>query len=109
MLDKYLVRCENVEEAVGTLYVDIEQDYFDFDTNTKYNGPKPAFLAYPDAPMPLREQVKMWVLERAPEPHYEFIDVLIEKAGLTEYDAYGFFKYNKGQFIIDKFYVQALS
>ncbi|MCL1997895.1 MAG: hypothetical protein FWG65_03920 [Turicibacter sp.] len=106
MLDKYVVRCENVTEPIGTLEVDVAEDYFNIDINPNYDGPKPLFMAYPKAVMPLQEQVKIWVLERSPEPHYEFIDALVEKAGLDKYDPYGFFKYNKGRFITDKFYVE---
>ena len=74
--------------------------------NNEYDGDVPWFIRFAkDSVLPMNEMVKMWVLERAPESHNEFIDSLIKKAGLYEYDAYGFFKYNKGHFITDKFYV----
>jgi hypothetical protein len=47
-------------------------------------------------------------MARAPEPHYEFIDALVEKIGSKKYNAYEFFKYNNGRFITDDFYVEAV-
>lgn len=87
--------------------IDIDEDFFGFTKNERYTGKLPAFLYY-EAEIPMNENIKMWVMERAPEPHYLFIDKLIEKAGLTSYDAYGFFKYNKGAFIQDRFYVKEI-
>jgi len=87
------------------LEINISDDFFGFTKNESYTGPLPAFLYY-EAVIPMNENIKMWVLERAPEPQYLFIDALIEKAGLQKYDAYGFFRYNKGAFIQDKFYVE---
>ena len=108
MLDKYYLRCKEVSEPIGILTVDIENDHFGFEENDAYEGQLPTFLAYPDAPMPIDRKIKMWVLGRAPEPNYALIESLIKKAGLSSYDAYGFFKYNKGQFIPDKFYVEVI-
>ena len=56
----------------------------------------------------MTENIKMWVMDRVPEPQYKFIDTLIEKAGLKEYDVYSFFKYNKGAFNHDRFYVEEI-
>ena len=108
MPDKYWLHCEEYSEAVGELLIDFDNDNFSFEMNNNYTGPLPFFLTDSDAPMPVDEQIKLWVTERAPEPNYTFIDALIEKAGLSEYDAYGFFKYNSGKFITDKFYVRKL-
>jgi hypothetical protein len=96
---------EGEDEPVGVLGVDIDGDVFEFDVNENYTGALPFFLRYPDMPMEMGERVKMWVLDRAPDVDYEFIDALIEKVGLKTYDAYGFFKYNGGKFIRDRFYV----
>jgi len=105
-LDRYLLKCKDISEPIGALYVDFDNDKFNIDINERYDGPLPGFILHVDAPMPINERIKLWILERAPEPNYEFIDALIEKAGLVEYDAYGFFKYNNGQFITDKYYVE---
>ena len=97
---------ENCAHPVGTLEIAIEADIFNFKLNKEYIGSVPWFIQYAkDAVLPMNEMVKMWVLGRAPESHNELIDSLIKKAGLARYDAYGFFKYNKGHFITDKFYV----
>ena len=108
MLDKYLLLCEDLPEPLGILSVDIENDFFDFESNPKYIGDLPAFLAFPNAPMPMKEKIKRWVLGRAPDTNYVMIETLIKKAGLKEYDAYGFFKYNNGEFITDRFYVEPI-
>ena len=108
MLDQYYLRFKGVDEPVGVLEIDIEEDFFNFLENDKYTGDLPAFLYY-ETDIPMNENIKMWVIDRAPEPHYEFIDTLIKKAGLKEYDAYGFFKYNKGAFNYDRFYVEEIS
>ena len=109
MPDKYLLHCENESQAIGTLLVDFDNDRFEIDENPNYAGPLPFFLNCPGAVMPLPERIKLWITERAPEPNYAFIDTLVEKTGLKEYDAYGFFKYNHGRFITDKFYVEAIT
>ena len=49
------------------------------------------------------------MLERAPEPNYEWIDRLLDQVGIKEYDPYAFFKYNKGRFITDDFYVEPIT
>jgi hypothetical protein len=85
--------------------VDIDADIFSFQKNGTYSGPLPSFLAYPSK-MKESDKIKMWVLERAPDPNNEFIDALIKKIGETKYNAYSFFKYNNGVFITDKFYVE---
>jgi len=105
-LDKYLLKYEGIDEPVGLLSLDFINDEFSIEVNEKYNGSIPSFLRFEDAPMCIGDRIKLWVLERAPETNYEFIDALIEKAGLSEYDAYGFFKYNNGRFITDRFYVE---
>ena len=104
MLDKYFLKYEGISEPVGVLNLDFDQNEFSIDVNSKYNGPAPSFIRHSDAPMPIGGRIKLWVLERAPEPNYEFIDTLIKKAGLDKYDAYGFFKYNSGRFLTDKFF-----
>ena len=107
MSDVYLLKHEGIEVPVGVLRIDIEKDNFAFEADPHYNGPLPAFLLYSNGLMPIEESIKMWVMERAPEPHNEFIDALVEKAGLDKYDAYGFFKFNQGKFITDKFYAHS--
>ena len=109
MLDKYLLKYDGIESAVGNLTIDIEGDLFEFEPIPGYDGPLPFFLKSPNSPLSTSEKLKMWVLDRAPEPEYELIDMLIEKAGLKEYDAYGFFKYNGGKFNTDKFYVEVMA
>ena len=107
-LSDYYVLWHESETAqpVGTLEVNIESDLFNFQLNSEYSGEVPWFVSYAkDAVLPMNTMIKMWVLDRAPESHNEFIDSLIRKANLDEYDAYGFFKYNKGKFITDRFYV----
>ena len=107
MLDKYWLKYDNLDEPVGELLIDFKKDKFNFIQNPKYDGELPFFLEDPESSMPMEEQIKIWIENRVPERNYTFIDVLIEKAGLKDYDIYGFFKYNKGQFISDKFYIES--
>ena len=104
MSDTYLLKYEGIEIPVGVLTIDINKDNFAFEADPLYKGPLPAFLLYSNDLAPTEESIKMWVMGRAPEPHYEFIDALVDKAGLDKYDAYGFFKFNQGRFITDRFY-----
>ena len=104
-MDKYLLKHKTSDVPLGELLIDIDSDVFSFLKNDSYNGPLPAFLAYPSE-MKESDKIKLWVLERAPDPNNEFIDALIKKIGETSYNAYSFFKYNNGAFITDKFYVE---
>ena len=49
--------------------------------------------------------VREWIIGRAPEPHYEFIDALMERVGITEYDPLAFVSYNGGRFNTDNYYL----
>jgi len=91
------------------LEIDEPNDKFSFSRNDEYNGPLPSFLLYPSEHISDNESVKMWVMDRAPEPHNEFIDSLIRKIGETAYNAYSFFKYNNGRFTGDMFYVEVVN
>jgi len=103
-----MLKHEDWPEFVGELLIDYDEDRYDFIRNKDYNGSVPYFLQCEDSMLPLSEKIKIWVLSRSPDQDYEFIDALIEKAGLTEYDPYGFFKYNDGRFIPDRFYVEPI-
>jgi len=94
---------------IGELHIDIDNSSYDFIRNTNYDGPVPFFLTYIDSVLSLNERIKLWVSERCPEEDYEFIDALIQKAGLKSYDSYGFFKFNQGRFITDSFYVEPIT
>jgi hypothetical protein len=107
-MDSYLMKHENETEPVGTLHIDIAEDIFDFKLNENYKGELPHFVSDPGTALSKNELVKMWVLERAPEPNYEWIDALIQKIGCTHYDPYAFFKYNEGRFITDRFYAEKI-
>ena len=107
-MDRYLLKHRNSDVPLGELSIDIEVDEFSFEENNEYQGKLPAFLFYKSGAISKKEQIKMWVMGRAPDPNNEFIDTMIRKIGETKYDAYSFFKYNKGVFITDKFYVELL-
>ena len=100
---------KSTEIPLGKLEIDEISDVFSFTPNKGYSGPLPSFLLYGHGKMTESESVKMWVMDRAPEPHNEIIDSLIHKIGETTYNAYSFFKYNKGRFTGDKFYVEPVS
>jgi hypothetical protein len=102
------MKYEMNEEPIGILTVDVDKMRFSFDENPNYDSDKPLFLRK-DFAIPFEEVLKIWILNRAPEPDYEFIDCLVEKAWLKEYDAYGFFKYNNGRYISDRFYFEQLA
>jgi hypothetical protein len=101
------MKYEKTEKPIGVLSVNVDDMSFSFDENLEYDSDKPFFLRR-DFALPFEEVLKIWVLNRAPDTNYEFIDYLIEKAGLKEYDAYGFFKYNNGRYISDRFYFEPL-
>jgi len=106
MSDTYLLKHPSSEVPLGKLEIDEAADIYSFEQNPNYEGPLPSFLLYPSAHISNNDSVKMWVLDRAPEPHNELIDALVRKIGETEYNAYSFFKYNNGRFTGDKFYVE---
>lgn len=102
MLEIYSVLSEyfNFEE-IGRLYIDVEKDSWKYE-QLKYKDridkhPSCVFLGNTN------EDVKNWVLDRAPEFYYAGIEEVLERAQLKEYDAYGLFKYNEGKFIGDWF------
>jgi hypothetical protein len=107
-MDLYMLKHMDNDVSVGKLTVDVENDSYDFQENTEYTGPQPYFVRHPATAVSKSEQIKMWVMGRAPESHYEFIDALVEKIGSKQYHAYDFFKYNSGRFITDDFYVEKL-
>ena len=49
--------------------------------------------------------VRDWITGRAPDPGYAFIDALMERVGIAEYDPLAFLAYNSGRFNTDKFYL----
>jgi hypothetical protein len=103
-----LLKHKTADSHLGELSIDIDTDEFSFKPNPEYQRPLPAFLFYKSDKISENEQIKMWVMGRAPDPNNELIDALIDKIGETKYDAYSFFKHNKGVFITDKFYVESL-
>ena len=109
MPDIYLLKHKKSEIPIGRLEIDIEGDVFSFEKNAEYSGSLPSFLLCGHGNMTESDSIKMWVMDRAPEHHNELIDALIEKIGETQYDPYCFFKYNKGRFIGDLFYVEAIA
>ena len=52
------------------------------------------------------EVVQTWLFTRAPESNYVFIDALMDKAGITQYDPLAFVEYNSGRFNTDKYYLE---
>lgn len=107
MLEKYLVINKKTNEKIGYLSVDIENDFYDYkpvaylDESWKQVQFYHMWKVLGDYGNP--EDIKDWVLNRAPDPYNEAIDLLLEQAHLDKYDAYGFFKYNEGMFIQDDF------
>lgn len=84
---------------VGVLYVDFNADKFEFEL-VKKDLPleqQPYFLL--DG---VNSSIKDWILERAPEPNASCIDIVLQDAGLKEYDAYALFRHKEGRFIYDK-------
>jgi hypothetical protein len=51
--------------------------------------------------------VRDWIVGRAPEPTYEFIDALMDKVGISKYDPLAFVQYNSGRFNKDTYYIVA--
>ena len=109
MLERFYLKYRDNPENVGIISVDCETDSYNFTENSGYSGSIPAFLRFKhEVNYPISDGLKVWIADRVPEPGYAFIDALIEKAGLKQYDAYGFFKYNKGKFMNDGFYIEEI-
>jgi|GEM_PF-2213563 len=108
MSDVFLLKHSHSEIPLGRLEIDESADTFSFERNAEYSGSLPSFLLYGHGNMSESDSIKMWVMDRAPEPHNEIIDALIQKIGETKYNAYSFFKYNNGRFIGDLFFVEAV-
>ena len=109
MPDIYWLKHKRAEVPIGRLEIDIDADVFSFEKNPQYSGSLPSFLLYGPGNMTESDSIKMWVMDRAPEPNNELIDSLIEKIGETRYNPYSFFKYNNGRFIGDLFYVETIA
>jgi hypothetical protein len=98
----------NDKVCIGEMRIDREKDIWEYiDSKENMDVDRPIFY---DAAVLMKrditsESIKYWVLGRAPEENYEFINYWIERLGLAEYDAYAFFLYNKGAFITDRFHV----
>jgi hypothetical protein len=107
MSDVYTLK--SPDGNVGTLRIDIKLDTWEFTPSETYQGVTPQFIYYAKNGAYTKDDIKEWVLERAPERNYEWIDQLLEKLGLSEYDPYAFFKYNGGRFITDDFYVESIN
>lgn len=105
MSDKYLVYDRNTKKKMGILICDVENDYFSYEILEDKDKPwlHPSFYNITSQFQReyTSEDIKDWVMNRAPESYNAGIDVLIERAKLKCYDAYGFFKFNEGQFIQD--------
>ena len=52
--------------------------------------------------------VRDWIVERAPEPTYEFIDALMVRVGISKYDPLAFVMYNGGKFNKDTYYLESI-
>lgn len=112
MLDKYLVIDRETGEEMGVLTCDISNDIFSYLLLRDEDKPwkHPSFYSickHYNLPV-TSDDIKDWVMTRAPEPHNDAILALIETAKLEEYDAYGFFKFNEGQFIQDNFWCKQI-
>ncbi|GHU91601.1 hypothetical protein FACS1894202_13350 [Clostridia bacterium] len=108
MLTRFALKNEGVNEDVGRLCIDYESDLWHFVPNHEYKGEQPWFIRVAEmlGRTVEKEDIKTWVLNRAPEQNADWIDKYCDMAGLQPYDPYGFFLFNKGHFVTDSFYVE---
>jgi hypothetical protein len=106
MLKRFHLKSGEHDLVVGRLNIDYENDIWEYKVNNEHVE-QPYFVAHCRLAGRdyTKEDVKCWVLERAPEEDYELIVGVLEEMGLEEYDAYKIFLKNNGIFITDKFYV----
>ena len=104
LLDSYYLKYKGGN--IGQLNVDMENDVWQMNINDEYSGDVPWIIRHSPGGVPSKELVRNWVLSRAPERNYEWIDRMLDLLGMREYDEYEFFKYNNGMFITDDFSVE---
>ena len=108
MLDRYTLLLR--DEELGKLQIDVECDLWEFEAFANKHDKLPYYIKHGfDGMKYAGENVKHWVTSRAPEPNYEWIDLLLDRLGISKYDAYAFFKYNGGRFNTDRYSVRAES
>lgn len=94
------------DREVGQLFVDVDNDIWEY--NKKDGESDQPWCAIFEA-YEGYNPVKNWVLTRSPDENRPMMDILLQKAKMKEYDAYGFFRFNEGVFNTDKFYVKQVS
>jgi hypothetical protein len=94
--------------CLGLFTIDSENDLWRYDAAAPNEQQPLVFkLALRDSGMEtlLGEIVRDWIINRAPEPNYVFIDALMERVGIEEYDPLAFVAYNGGRFNTDNYYI----
>ena len=108
MRGTFSLMCGAHDKRIGTFVIDSENNIWDYT----------AELSNDEQPLVFRlmlkdlggvklsgDAVHMWIAERAPDPDYEFIDALLERVGIKEYDPLAFVAHNRGCFITDNYYL----
>ena len=93
---------------VGTFTIDRENDVWIYEAGHSHEEQPLVFklLLRDQSEKKLSgEAVRDWIIGRAPEPNYEFIDALMEKVGISKYDPLAFVEYNGGRFNKDSYYL----
>ena len=106
-MDKYELKHPSCPLPVGYMAINFDKDTWEWNDNLNYTGELPwflVFLKHPKNTKSVSELLRMWVLGRALDPNNILIERTMKTAGLKRFCAYGFFKYNKGRYITDKFY-----
>jgi len=96
---------------LGTFTIDCENDVWIYTAEASHMEQQPLIfrmLMSKDNIMVLTgNAVRDWIVNRAPESNYRFIDALMERVGIKEYDPLAFVAYNGGRFNTDDFYIMA--
>jgi len=107
MLGKYQLKRDDV--CLGVFDIDQNEDKWIYTAHTDINLQpllfKEAFKRQENQLLLSGDVVRMFLVNRAPESNYSFIDALMDKAGIKEYDPLAFVLYNGGRFNTDKFYL----
>ena len=93
---------------VGTFEIDSEKNKWVYNADGLFSEQPLVFrlqLKDQEGKILIGDVVRDWLITRAPEPNYTFIDALMERAGITEYDPLAFVMYNSGRFNTDRYYL----
>lgn len=110
MLERFTLMHKNRE--VGTITYDTEKDLFSFELNKDINNVKflpPILYDYTDLKLdykPSHQNVLWWIEDRVMPQNRDGVDFLLDKIGLSFYDAWNICKKNMGMSMEDYWWLR---